>query len=90
MKESVQKILSEGGYDKYGIYHTDSELSAMEHAFTSKLGSEFLKRGVKVLKGKIDPNAKYTEGYYIMPGTTLGQDVIIELPNGAKHTLFKK
>ena len=75
--------------DGYDSVMSEQALKAMERAFCGTLGSEILKRGVKVIKGQILPHRKYGEGFYEWRGNNLFADAIIEYPDGRRHTLTK-
>jgi len=95
IKECVDNILSEGGQwinDKGlgRIYVSDNEIDAMAKAFTPISGNEILDRGVKIIRGSINPERYYTEGHYNWEGNNLFADVIIEYPDGKRAILNKK
>jgi len=74
-----------------GNYVSPSNLSAMEKAFAKKTpikGSDILDKGVTVVNGnEIDPEAYYNEKPYAWTNGRMPLDIIIQYPNGAKHTL---
>lgn len=95
IKECVDNILSEDAQwinDKgLGRIHvSDNEIDAMAKAFTPISGSEILDRGVKIIRGSINPERFYTEGHYNWEGNNLFADVIIEYPDGKRAILNKK
>jgi hypothetical protein len=80
------KILGVGD----GNYISPSNLSAMEKAFTKKpiKGSDVLNMGAKSIIGnEIDPEMYYIESPYAWVNGRMPLDIIIQYPNGAKHTL---
>ena len=90
VKESVNRILKEE-YDKYGIWHSDASINAMSKAFSNYVkGSDVLEKGVKVLRGEINPEATYFEEFGVYRNSLMPGDIVIEYPDGRKHTLLKK
>ena len=85
VRESVERIINE-------IYVSDNSLNAMEKAFSTNYlkGSEILKNGAKEIRGKINPNAEYEEEFGSYLGSLMPGDVVVEYPNGTKHTLSLK
>ena len=94
VNESVRRVLQEAWInDKtFGrLYIPDESISAMDKAFTSRTkGSEILSRGIKIIQGKINPELYYREAPYNWEGNNLFSDVIIEYPDGKRHTLMRK
>lgn len=72
------------------MYISEKELNAMEKAFSGTLGSEILARGVKVVRGRVMPERKYTEGLYNWNRNNLFADAVIEYQDGSRHTLMLK
>jgi hypothetical protein len=90
VKESVNRILKEE-YDKYGMWHSDASINAMSKAFSNYVkGSDVLEKGIKVLRGEINPEATYFEGFGVYRNSLMPGDIVIEYPDGRKHTLLKK
>ena len=85
VRESVERIINE-------IYVSDNSLNAMEKSFSTNYikGSEILKNGVKEIRGRINPNAEYEEEFGCYLGSLMPGDVVVEYPNGTKHTLSLK
>lgn len=71
-------------------YISEQTLKAIERSFWGILGSEILKRDVKIVQGCIIPERKYTEGYYNWQGNNMFADAIIEYPDGTLRTLMKE
>ena len=93
IRESINKVLMEDGQfidDKRlgRIYVPNREVDAMEKAFTNKTkGQELLDAGVKVLKGKIDPDRYYRKAFYVNRNTSLYDDAIVQYPDGKTCSL---
>lgn len=93
VRESIDKVLMEDGQfvdDKRlgRIYVSDRDVDAMEKAFTNRTsGKELLDAGVKILKGKIDPNRFYRKSLYVNRNTSLYDDAIVQYPDGKTCSL---
>lgn len=99
LKETVKSILEncipkESGNINQDIYVSDKEIDAMEKAFRSLSGEEYLhkvKNGeLKIIRGNIYPDREYSEHPANMNGSNYGADAIIEYPDGKLKVLMKK
>ena len=72
------------------VYISEKSLKAMEQAFAPVKGSEILEAGAKVIQGSVNPEKFYKRGFYSWSGNNLFADAIIEMPNGARHSLYKR